>query len=158
MNAIVLVDAHWGIGKDGEQPCYLAADLKRFKELTLGHTILLGRKTLQTFPHGKPLAGRKNLILSHNPHLTVPDGVVCHTIEAALALAEEDTFVVGGGAVYTQMLPHCKRVYVTHVQTDFSADTHFPNLDLSPQWTVVSKEGPFEEQGFTYSYRIYERI
>ena len=95
MNMIVAVDENWGIGKDGEQLIYISADLKRFKALTMGHSLILGRKTLATFPGGKPLKGRRNLILSRNPDFAPEGAEVYHSMEELLEHVEEDAFVIG---------------------------------------------------------------
>ncbi|MBR2491454.1 MAG: dihydrofolate reductase, partial [Ruminiclostridium sp.] len=96
MNVIVAVDANWAIGLEGDQLCYIPADLKRFQKLTTGHPVLLGRKTLATFPGGRPLKNRRNLILSTNPDFSPEGAEVFHSLEDALAACPEDTFVIGG--------------------------------------------------------------
>ena len=98
MNAIVAVDQNWAIGKDGDQLCYISADLKRFKALTTGHPVILGRKTLTTFPGGRPLPGRRNLILSRDPAFTVEGAEVYHDLDALLAAAPPTASSSGGGA------------------------------------------------------------
>lgn len=158
MQAIVAVDAAWGIGKDGDQLCYIPADLKRFQALTTGHPVLVGRKTLATFPGGRPLKNRRNLILTTDPKADIPGGEVFATWEAALAAAPADTFVIGGEMVYRKALPLCDRVYVTKIHHTFSADRFFPNLDESGAWRVEQEEGPFTQEGLTYSYLQYIRI
>ena len=156
-NAIVAADEGWGIGKDGNQPCYIPADLKRFKALTTGHAVILGRKTLSTFPGGRPLPGRRNLILSRDPGFA-PDGAeVFRDLTSLLAAAPEDAFVIGGGAVYAQLLPWCDTVYVTRLERAFPADTHFPDLDARSDWYLAETEGPYDHQGLTYRYDTYRR-
>ena len=110
MKAIVAVDKNWGIGKDGDQLCYLSADLKRFKELTMGHPVILGRKTLSTFPGGRPLKGRRNLILSRNPAFQVEGGEVYPDLEALLRASSDDSVVIGGGSIYRTLLKYCDMV------------------------------------------------
>ena len=158
MNAIVSVDENWAIGKDGDQLCYISTDLKRFKALTTGHPVILGRKTLATFPGGRPLKGRRNLILSRNPDFSVEGGEVYPDLESLLAEAPEDSFVIGGESVYRLMLPHCDRVYVTKVHRAFEADTFFPDLDNHPQWQVAERAEPLEENGLAFQYVTYERV
>lgn len=158
MNAIVAVDQNWAIGKDGDQLCYLSQDLKRFKELTTGHAVILGRKTLATFPGGRPLKGRRNLILSRDPALQVEGAEVYHDVEGLLAQAPEDSFVIGGESVYRALLEHCDRVYVTKIMSTYSADTWFPNLDDDPAWRVSYEEPSLEENGLSFQYVTYERV
>lgn len=158
MNLIVAVDQNWAIGKDGDQLCYLKEDLKRFKELTLGHTVILGRKTLATFPGGRPLKGRDNLILSRNPDFTAEGGQVFHDIDALLAAAPVDSFVIGGASVYKALLPYCDTAYVTKIDHAFPADTFFPNLDADPAWEVTQEAPPLEQDGLCYRYVTYQKV
>lgn len=158
MNAIVAVDQNWAIGKGGDQLCYISADLKRFKELTLGHAVILGRKTLATFPGGRPLKGRRNLVLSRDPAFQPEGAEVYHDIETLLAQAPADSFVIGGESVYRSLLEHCDRVYVTKIMSTFSADTWFPDLDRDPAWQVGERAEPLEEKGLSFQYVTYERV
>lgn len=158
MNAIVAVDENWGIGKDGDQLCYISADLKRFKALTTGHPVILGRKTLATFPGGRPLKGRRNLVLSRDRELQIEGAEVYHDVESLLAQAPEDSFVIGGESVYRSLLERCDRVYVTKIMSTFPADTWFPNLDRDPAWRVAAEEEPLEEKGLSFQYVTYERV
>ena len=159
MNAIVAVDANWGIGRGNELLFTLRGDLKRFREMTTGGTILLGRKTLETFPGGRPLPKRRNVVLTKS-HLEVEGATVVHTIEELLdAVKDEDpesVYVVGGGTVYTALLPYCKRVYMTRIDaTAGEPDTYFPNLDKLPDWEVEKESEPLEENGITYRFVDY---
>ena len=140
MKAIVLVDEHWGIGNDGDQIIYIPGDLKYFRKTTMGHPVILGRKTLATFPGGRPLKGRRNLILSRNPNFAPEGAEVFSSVEALLLAAPEDSFVIGGASVYRALLNYCETVYVTKIHGEFSADCHFPNLDKR-------SEGRREEEG-----------
>ena len=107
MNAIVLVDEDWGIGRAGHKIVYIPGDLKYFRETTMGHAVILGRKTLATFPGGRPLKGRRNLILSRTPEFAPEGAEVFSSLEALLAAAPEDSFVIGGASVYAALLEHC---------------------------------------------------
>lgn len=158
MKAIVAVDTNWAIGKDGDQLCYLSADLKRFKELTTGHPVILGRKTLSTFPGARPLKGRRNMILSRDPDFQVEGAEVYHNVESLLAQAPGDSFVIGGGSVYRALLDYCDTVYVTKISRGFPADTWFPDLDEDPAWRVAGVEDPLEENGIPFRYVTYERV
>ena len=158
MNAIVAVDQNWAIGRDGDQLCYISADLKRFKELTLGHPVILGRKTLSTFPGGRPLKGRRNLVLSRSRDLSIEGAEVYHDVDSLLAQAPADSFVIGGESVYRSFLEHCDRVYVTKIMSTFPADTWFPDLDRDPAWQESERAEPLEEKGLTFQYMTYERV
>lgn len=157
MNMIVAVDENWGIGKDGEQLIYISADLKRFKALTMGHSLVLGRKTLATFPGGKPLKGRRNLILSRNPDFAPEGAEVYHSMEELLKHVDEDAFVIGGASVYQALLDRCDTAYVTKLQASWPADCWFPNLDEDPAWTVAEEGEVLEEQGIKFHYVTYRR-
>ncbi len=159
MKAIVAVDSNWAIGYRGRLLFCISDDLKRFRSITLGHPVILGRKTLETFPGGRPLPGRPNLILSRTPGFLVEGAVVYPSLEALLPAAPEDSLVIGGERVYEALLPRCSTVYVTKIQASApAADAWFPNLDLSPHWTVTQEEALREENGLSFRYLTYERI
>ena len=158
MKAIVAVDENWAIGHEGELLCRISADLKRFKALTLGHPVILGRKTLATFPGGRPLKGRRNLILSRNPGFAPPEAEVFSSLEELLAAAPQDAFVIGGASVYQALLDRCDTACITRIEAAFpGADCWFPNLDERPEWKIA-EEGPvLEEKGVRFRYVTYER-
>ena len=132
MNLIVIADRRWGIGKDGRQPFFLKEDLRRFRALTLGGCVIMGRRTLEGLPGGRPLSGRRNLVLSRTPGF-VPEGAeVCRSPEQAAALAGPEAFVIGGAGVYRAMLPWCVQAYVTRVEEAFPADCWMVDLDRAP--------------------------
>ena len=157
MDLIVVVDRNWGIGRDGEQLVYISADLKRFKAMTMGKTVILGRKTLATFPGGKPLKGRRNLILSRNRSFCCEGAEVFHDLDSLLEQAPEDAFVIGGAQVYQALLPRCRRAYVTRLQAAFEADRYFPDLDEHSGWRVLEESEEQEENGIKFRYVTYER-
>ncbi len=157
MTAIVAVDENWAIGYQGGLLCHISADLKRFRALTLGKTVILGRKTLDTFPGKKPLPGRKNLIMSTTMQAAPEGAWVFQNLDTLLENAPEDSFVIGGGQVYRELLPYCDTVYLTKIHAVFPADAWFPDLDGDKGWKVVETEGPLEENGVKFSYIIYRR-
>lgn len=157
MNLIVAVDQNWAIGKDGEQLVYLKEDLKRFRTLTSGHTVILGRKTLVTFPGGRPLKNRRNLILSRNPQFQAEGAEVFSSVEELVQQADGDAFVIGGASVYEQLLPHCDTAYITKIHAAFPADTYFPDLDKSEEWVVAEESESLEQDGIAYHYVTYRR-
>ncbi len=158
MNLIVAVDRNWAIGKDGDQLVYISEDLRRFKALTLGRTVILGRKTLATFPGGRPLKGRRNLILSRDPDFA-PDGAeVFRDLETLLAAAPEDAFVIGGASVYAALLDRCDTAYVTKISGRFpQADCFFPDLDAQAEWGIAEEGPKLEENGLEFHYVTYKR-
>lgn len=157
MDLIVAVDQNWAIGKDGEQLLYLSQDLKRFKALTLGHAVILGRRTLSTFPGGRPLKGRRNLILSTTPGFAPEGGEVYPSLDALLAAAPADAFVIGGESVYRALLDRCGTAYVTKILAQYPADRHFPDLDADPRWESVEESELLEENGVRFRYVTYRR-
>ena len=158
MKAIVLVDENWGIGNNEDQIVYIPSDLKYFRETTMGHPVILGRKTLATFPGGCPLKGRRNLILSRNPNF-VPNGAeVFPNLDSLLVTAPADSFVIGGGSVYAALLDYCDTAYVTKVHRSFPADCYFPNLDQRSDWQIVDEEQSQEENGIEFHRLTYKKI
>ncbi len=158
MNLIVAVDKNWAIGKDGDQFVYLSKDLQNFKNTTMGHAVILGRKTLSTFPGGRPLKGRRNLVLSRDPGFRPEGAEVFADIESLLAAASEDAFIIGGGSVYKALLSYCERAYVTKLDGEWEADTWFPDLDSDPEWKLTEISEPMEEKGITFVFAVYERV
>lgn len=160
MNAIVVVDANWAIGREGDLLFSLPTDMKRFRALTLEGTVILGRKTLDSFPGGKPLPKRRNIVITRNTDFTREGTEIVPSPEAALEAArgteDDKLWVIGGGSVYTALLSRCKRVYLTRVDaTAPDADTFFPNLDKLPGWEVEAVSEAVEENGYTYRFIDY---
>ena len=156
MTAIVCVSQNWGIGRDGALLFRISADLKRFKALTVGKTVILGRKTLDTFPGGKPLKDRRNIFLSRR-ELDIPGAEIAHSFEEAAALGGDDAILIGGASVYMALLSRCDRVYVTKVDAAPDADSFFPDLDDNPDWRVASESEVFEENGLKFRFVDYIR-
>lgn len=145
MNLIVNVDLDWGIGRAGRLLVSLREDMKYFRQLTTGQVIVLGRKTLETFPQGRPLPDRTNIILTRDRQFKAEEALICHSLgELALCLAHrptESVFIVGGDSLYHQLLPFCRTAYVTRVLSSLDADRFFPNLDRDPAWKLA-ESGP----------------
>ncbi len=161
MNLIVAVDENWAIGCRGDLLVRIPADHKMFRQETLGKVVVLGRKTMDTFPGGMPLQGRTNLILTRNPDYQVKGGIVVHSVEALLEKLKDydakDVYVIGGDSVYRQLLPYCDTAHVTRIDRTYEADAYFPNLDQSEEWEVTADS---EEQSYfdtTYHFVKYER-
>ena len=158
MQAIVAVSQSWGIGKGEDLLFRLPSDLRRFKAMTTGHTVIMGRKTLDSLPGGKGLPHRRNLVLSRQSDFAPDRAEVIHSVEDILKTAEDDAFVIGGQQVYEQLLPYCARVYVTKVLSDPEADAFFPDLDKLPEWKVASAGEMLTENGLSFQYMEYIRI
>ena len=154
MQAIVCVSENWGIGRDGRLLFRISADLKRFRALTTGKTVVYGSRTLKTFPGGKPLPDRRNVILTRS-EIPIEGAELAHTADEARALLNDDAVVIGGASVYTLLLPYCDRVLVTKVFDAPEADSYFPNLDAHPDWRVESESEIMEENGLKFQYVDY---
>ena len=154
MQAIVCVSENWGIGLDGDLLFRISADMKRFKELTVGKTVIYGSRTLKTFPGGKPLPNRRNIVLTHSEE-PIEGAELAHTPEEAAALAGDDAIVIGGASVYTQMRPYFDRVRATKVFATPDADSFFPNLDKHADWRVEFESEVMEENGLRFQYIDY---
>ena len=158
MDVIAAVDQNWAIGKGGDQLCYLPADLKRFQALTTGHPVILGRKTLATFPGGRPLKNRRNLILSRDPAFAPEGAEVFRELDSLRAAAPADSFVIGGESVYRALLGWCGTAYITKIGRAWEgADAFFPNLDDDPAWFVAEEGEPLEHEGIPFRYVTYKR-
>ena len=158
MDAIVAVYADWGIGAQGTQPVVLHADRAHFREHTAGAAVIVGRKTMEDFPGGRPLKGRHNIVVTRQD-LAVDGAETAHTTEEALALAAkyDRCFVIGGASVFRQFFPHLDRVFLTKIDLAPHSDSYFPDLDADPGW-ICSEEGPWqEENGLRYRFCTYER-
>ncbi|MBQ9458550.1 MAG: dihydrofolate reductase [Oscillospiraceae bacterium] len=154
MEAIVCISENWGIGRDGKVLFELRDDRKRFRALTLGKTVLLGSRTLATFPEGKPLPDRRSIVFTRSAD-PIKGAEVAHTVDDALRLAGDDAIVIGGASIYTLLLPYCTRVRVTKVFASPKADSFFPNLDTHPDWRVDTKSELMEENGLKFQYIDY---
>ncbi|MBK9290535.1 MAG: dihydrofolate reductase [Bacteroidetes bacterium] len=155
---IVAMARNGVIGKGNKLPWHLPSDLKRFKSLTLGHTVVMGRKTFESLPNG-PLPGRHNVVLTRKQIAPADNLSVVHSAEEVLKLAGTNTlYIIGGGEVYHQFLPLVCRLELTVIDADFEGDTFFPVVD-SAQWKVVAEQ-PFtdEKSGLRGWYRSLERL
>lgn len=161
MNLIVNADKNWGIGKNNELLVQIPNDMKMFRSTTIGNVVVMGRKTLESFPNGKPLPKRTNIVLTKNKNYAAKGAIVVHSKEELLEelkkYPEEDIFVIGGESIYRMLLPYCTTAYVTRTDYAYDADTYFPNLDELPEWKLVEESG--EETYFDIEYRFtkYEK-
>lgn len=155
MEAIVAVYSDWGIGCGGTQPVTLHADRRRFRELTDGAAVVVGRRTLGDFPGGRPLKGRRNIVLTRQD-IDIPDAEVVHS-PAEAVVTDERRFVIGGESVYRQLMPYISRVYVTKLAIAPPSDSFFPDLDADPDWVCSDGGEPLEENGISYRFCVYDR-
>ena len=161
MNLIVNVDSNWAIGYRGKLLVSIPEDMKFFRSETTGKVVVLGRKTLDTFPGGQPLKNRTNIILTRNPNYQVKGAIICHSVEEVLEELKkynsEDVYIIGGDSIYKEFLPYCDVAHVTRTDHVYDADAWFPNLEEDPAWVLT---GESEEQTyFDLEFRFcrYER-
>lgn len=157
---IVAMDKNRVIGQDNQLPWHLPEDLKFFKRTTMGHPIVMGRKTFDSI--GRPLPGRENIIITRNRDYTRRDCIVFHTLDDFFTYCErepqEEYFVIGGAEIFKQLLSEADRLYITEIHELFDGDTFFPELDLN-RWQLVSREKGLkdEKNPYDYEFTIYDR-
>ena len=159
MKAIVAVYSDWGIGCDGTQPIVIPEDRKVFQSYTSRKAIIVGRKTLDDFPEGKPLRNRHNIVISKTLK-SLGGAEVADSVDAAVELSKkyEETIVCGGASVYEALMPYIDEVKVTKIQAQPASDSFFTNLDEDPLWDKVEESEPkTTDDGVTYSYCTYKR-
>ncbi len=157
MNVIVAVDRKYGIGKDNNLLAHIPADMKYFREKTMGKTIIMGSSTYMSFPK-RPLPDRENLVLTSKPEL-YPEVKCFESIAELFAYikdSHENVFVCGGSTVYLQLLPYCEKAYVTHIDEEFDADAFFPNLEELENWEKTEESEAVESNGFSITFTVYE--
>jgi dihydrofolate reductase len=160
ISLIAAMDQEWGIGKGGQVPWHLGADLQRFKRLTLGHPVIMGRKTFASI--GRALPGRTNIVITRQRSLEAPDCQVVSSLDRALKLAEQggacEAFVIGGGEIYAQALPRAGRLYLTRLDTLAGCDVFFPAFD-SAEWQEIERsENPADEKNqYASTFCVLER-
>ena len=156
MDAIVAVYSDWGIGAGGTQPVVLKADRQHFVELTHGRTVIVGRRTLADFPGGRPLRGRRNIVLTRGD--TAIDGAeLAHSAAEAYEMSGADAMVLGGQSVFRDMMPYIDRVFVTKINCRPRSDSFFENLDESSDWRITDQSEALREGDIEYSFICYER-
>ena len=160
MNAIAAVSRSWGIGCQNKLLFHIPADLQRFRHLTVGGTLIMGRKTFESLPGGKPLPDRRHIILSRNPDFEREGIEVAHSIRDVFALTAdsrtEELWICGGGEIYRAFLPYCSRCYLTYVDADPPYDACFPALTSCPEWTVTDDGGVETDGVLRYRFVNYK--
>ena len=161
MNLIVAVDKNWAIGKDNKLLVSIPDDMKFFRETTSGKVVVMGRKTLESFPNGKPLKNRVNIVLTRDENYQVKDAIVVHSkeeLDKELAkYNSDDIYVIGGESIYRMMLDECDRAFVTYVDYSYDADTYFPNLDEMSDWKLAEESEEQTYYDIEFYFRTYTR-
>ncbi len=162
MKLIVAVDQNWGIGKNNDLLVSIPQDKKFFREMTTGNVVVMGRKTLESFPGGRPLPNRTNIVLTHRPDYEAKGAVVVHSVEELFETLKEyeaeEVYCVGGGSVYEQLLPYCDTAHVTKIDHAYEADVYFPNLDAMEEWEITGESDEQTYFDLEYTFVCYERV
>lgn len=160
MKLIAAVDKNWAIGKEGKLLVSIPEDMKLFRGETGGKVVVMGRKTLESFPNGRPLKNRVNIVLTTDENYKVEDVILCHSIEKVREelkkYPSDNVYVIGGGRIYEQLLPYCDTALITKIDFAYDADTYFPNLDRLEGWreTASSEEKTYYD--LEYYFKTYE--
>lgn len=159
ISIIVAIASNNAIGKNNDLLWHISADLKRFKKLTEGHYIIMGKRTYYSLPK-RPLPNRTSMIITDIEGEEIDGCLMAYSIEDAIEKMdkEEENFIIGGGSIYKQFMPYANKLYITRVHKDFDADTFFPEIP-SYEWTIVHKEDVLDDQqnDFAYTFEVYER-
>ena len=162
MNLIVAIDKNWAIGKDNKLLVSIPADMKFFREVTTGNVVVMGRKTLESFPNGLPLKNRTNIVLTTDTKYDGKGAIVVNSkkqlLETLQQYNDENIFVIGGESIYTMLLPYCQTAHVTKIDFAYEADTYFPNLDETGQWQISATSDEQTYFDLEYYFVKYERI
>ena len=159
MNLIAAVDKNWAIGKNNQLLVRIPMDQKFFRETTTGKVVVMGRKTLESFPNGLPLKNRTNIVLTRNENYQVKDAIVVHSMEELREELKkynsEDIYIIGGEQIYNALVDECDVAHITKIEYAYDADAYFPNLDEKPEWKIVAdseEQTYFDLEFFFYKY------
>ena len=160
IRAIVAADKNWAIGKDNRLLISIPDDMRFFKDTTSGNVVIMGRKTLESFPQGKPLPNRENIVITRDLNYKRSDATVVHSPQEALKIAAEykkDIYIICGGSIYEALIDSCDEALVTYIKYSYDADTYFPNLDKRPEWVLVGESEEQTHYDIIYFFRKYQR-
>lgn len=164
MNLIVAVDKNWGIGKDNKLLAHIPEDMLAFREQTMNKVVVMGRKTLESFPVKKPLKNRINIVLTSDRNYAIDDAIIVHSerelYDELRKYNTESIYVIGGESIYNLLINSCRRAYVTYIDKKYDADTHFPNLDERPEWKLIDESSidHINDDGTRFRFRTYIRF
>ncbi len=160
MKCIAAVDNNWAIGFKGRLLVSIPNDQKMFRNETTGKAIVLGRKTLETFPNGLPLKNRTNIILTHDKNYKAGDAIIVHSDEELFEVLKqydsEDIYIIGGESVYRRFVPYCDTVIITKIDQTYESDAYFPNLDEDDDWKMCAESEEFTYFSVEYTFREYK--
>ena len=162
MKIVVAVDNNWAIGNKNQLLVSIPNDHKNFRRLTIGKVVVLGRKTLETFPQGQPLGGRTNIILSRDENYKAGDAIIVHSVNELIDKVKDynsdDVYIIGGDSIYKQFLPYCDEAIVTKVDHEYEADAYFPNLDEESEWKIVDESDDETYFDLDYKFVTYKKV
>lgn len=162
MNLIFSADNNWGIGRNNELLFRAKGDMKRFRELTTGKVVIMGRKTLESLPWSRPLPNRVNVVLTTDEGFAAEGVEICCSIDGLLERVKDynsaDLYVIGGAQVYNGLLPYCDTAYITRFFAEAEADRFMPDFDRLDGWSIIEKSELIEENGISYQFLTYKRI
>ena len=161
MQLIVAVDNNWAIGNKNNLLVSIPADMRFFRDTTIDKVVVMGKNTLESFPGGKPLLKRTNIVVALEKDYKVPGATVVNSIEEAMEAVKEydtnDVYIIGGGSIYRQFLPYCDVAHVTKIDYEYEADTYFPNLDEDDEWELTGDSDEQTYYDLEYRFLRYER-
>lgn len=163
MNLIAAVDKNWAIGFKNQLLAHIPEDQRFFRAMTEGKVVVMGRKTLESLPGGKPLKNRVNIVLSRNKDLLIPGCTVCHSVDELRSELEQypsqEVFVIGGEKIYTELIDMCDTAFITKIEREYEADAYFPDLDAGDEWEIADSGDDEEHTYFdlVYYFRKYVR-
>ncbi|MGI6012599.1 MAG: dihydrofolate reductase [Ruminococcus sp.] len=161
MNMILSADQNWGIGCNNKLLVSIPSDMKFFRTQTTGKVVVMGRKTLESFPGGMPLKNRTNIVVTRDPDYDARGALAVHSREELLEelkkYKSEDIYIIGGEAIYRMMLPYCDTIHVTKIDFAYEADRFFPNLDEMPEWEITASSDEQTYFDLEYTFLKYER-
>lgn len=162
MNIIASADQNWAIGKDNQLLVRIPEDMKRFRQMTTGNVVVMGRKTLESFPNQAPLKDRVNIVLTRNPNYHPKGVVIVHSVEELQKELEaydtNDVYVIGGDSIYKQLLDLCDTAHITKIDYAYAADSYFPNLEEKADWKLVEESQEQTYFDVIYTYQTYKRV
>lgn len=161
MNIIAAVSKNWGIGKDNKLLFHIPADMKFFRNTTLNKVVVMGRKTLESFPGKKPLGNRINIVLSRNSEYKPENVIVCNSKKELFGEINkyntDDIYICGGEQIYRLLLPYCEKAYITKVEAEAEADSFMPDFDKDFDWELTESSEIMEDNGYSFSFNLYKR-
>lgn len=161
MNMIAAVDSNWAIGNKNKLLISIPADMKMFRQETTGNVVVMGRKTLESFPNGRPLPNRTNIVLTKKLDYEVKDAIVVHSMDELMEELKkydsESIYIIGGETIYRQLLPYADTCHITKIERAYEADAYFPNLDNDEEWEITAESDEQVYFDTTYSFVKYTR-